>query len=305
MSNKPAAKTFIDKYEDWILNAFRRVLSLLSLLLLIGFVVCLVASFSKVVESFSVDEFSGDGQISFEEPVFETAEEDDQQTQEIDLSKIPDENKEKDLQDNEVSGGEPDPGHSMPAHDAEIKKMVKMLLPLYFVMGQYEDTDAFTSVLKQYLANRISSIDAPDIMDSDQLVDGAAKYLNQFVAFYTTQLKLKEKASGNMNSPTTHQDLIKDAKEDAILAQALEALEIVIMDPLEPFVLQVESLQSNFDNFVASQDEAHTVSLGVSLQYLTFGGVLLGSVCCLVIILLIFKAENSLRRQADAQEEIE
>ena len=272
-------KDNLDKYEDWLLNSFRRLVSFLSMLLLIGCGICLLGAGKSFLDAVFPEEFEDQNQMLYQPPTSLNATESSSENVfwEVDWESV----------------------DSFDKAEA-IDKIVDILEKYYRLRSDVYDLDKATADL---------DIDAEDIVDA--VVDGVdsldelvatrlmLQYFQSFDKFFSTRLGLEGE-----NPPSIPADLTRLSRENSQMNKVVSDLTDSLENPWRGFVERVQYRESLIDEFETEQAIQRAASMARCISALSAAGALFGMVCILTIVLLIFKAENSLRRQADAQEDI-
>ena len=268
-------KDYLDKYEDWLLNSFRRLVSFLSMLLLIGCVICLLGAGKTFLDSYFPEEFENQNHMTY-------------QPSEV-VAGLQNNDWEVDWESVEsVSRSE------------AIDDIVDILEKYYRLRSDVYDLDKATADL---------DVDADDVIDTvvkgvdslDKLTVSKLllQYFRSMDKYYSLKLSLKDE-----DAPTIPADITRFARQSGKNEQIVKTLTTTLENPWRGFIQRLQDRESLIDAFDQKQARQRAQSMQSCLSLLSAAGVLFGIVCFLTIVLLIFKAENSLRRQADAQEDV-
>ena len=263
---------FLDRFESWFLNYSRRTLSFLVLvLILIGtlyFFVGLSNQFdsvnSEITDSFLMPEY--------------VVKQDVKTTSTAESSK--EENKSE--------------SNPMKVYEVEIRTIVEFLRPFYIKFsGRAENhhNKDLTNYVEQKLDTGFNGLSDEHIED---VVRSLQEYAEEFLAHYEEKFP----------------DL-GDIFEAHISEMELESFEIVrdnkamnelLKNPLLPWALQLDKNKEEHYKSVDSE-AAQVMQNNVSgMGQLMIAGSIIGVLVILILLLLVFKAEQSLRRSADSSE---
>jgi len=266
---------FLDKFEGLILNYTRRIISAGILLVLIGMAWSFLSGALNSIDSPNVEADDTYDLPRFEEPVNQEAQEsssssnnntnnDDDETQE------PQERVEKDYSD-------------------EIDEMTETIAPLFVSLGSWDNLEAAYTDIRSYLAGEIDRLvyfnNAMNEDQRDEWVDGAVDYIDDLTDY------MADKYDVNTRKPSVGDSSLLDSVDEIYLQRPLDGYREGANDA------RTNHLQSaNEASMIAEQNNIK--GLG-QLMYVLYA---IGIVVLLVLILIVFKAENSLRRSADSME---
>jgi len=264
---------FLDRFESWFLNYSRRTLSFLVLvLILIGtlyFFVGLSNQFdsvnSKRTDSFLMPEY--------------VAKEDVKTTSTAKSSK-------------EEKKSESDP---MTAYEDEILEIVYFLRPFYIKFRGLDNDYKINKTLTGYVEKELAASFAGS---SDEQIEDIVRSLEDYSeAFF---YHYKEKFPDLDEIYSAHVD--EQELESIAYARDNKAMSDLLRDPLSPWALQLDKNRVEHYKSVASET-AQVMQNNVSgMGQLMIAGSIIGVLVFLILLLLVFKAEQSLRRSADSRE---
>ena len=261
---------FLDNFESWFLNYTRRILSLIVLILLI---IGTVYFFMGVTNTF--DSVNSERADSFEMPQYIPPDEAKQDAKIISKTQSNSEKNKSEL-------------NPMAEYKDEIDEIVELLIP-FFV--KFRDETNFLStkqMLTNYVSNNIeTTADNYNLSDEqiEDMVDGLVDYVSDFFDYYA------EKFS-DLDGELENISYVKDNK---IMLD-------ILVHPLNPYW---DQFQKNLnEHYKSVNDEITQVKLNNTnaMEQFMVTGAVLATLIILVLLMLIFKAENSLRRSADSRE---
>jgi hypothetical protein len=262
---------FLDKFEGLILNYSRRIISAGILLVLIGMAWNFLAGALNSIDSPNVD--SGD---TYDLPGFEEPEvkEDPIEPEQKNNDSSPQEKKVVDRIEREYSD--------------ELDNMAENMAPVFVSFYSYETIDSAIDSLRPYFAKTVKSLVYDSSMNRDQRdewVDAADDYLDDLSGYMIDKYEI------NRRNPVTGDQTNLKYEDESFMKQ-----------PLREFSTGANLARSNhMDEVEAAKYTAagnNVKGLG-QLMYVLYA---IGIVVLLVLILIVFKAENSLRRSADSME---
>jgi len=171
--------------------------------------------------------------------------------------------------------------HPLPRYDDEINEIVDDLYPLYVEHYNFSEDGEKREELIDFIAGQLSEL--VDELTEDQMddaVDGLVDYIHELTEFY-----------GDMDLPDLKTADLRKQEIDEILGNP---------------VLEYDNLVTqNFDRFkrevARARLEATENNDSAVVQFMIVGGAV-AVVFLLVVFLLVFRVEHSLRRSADSLE---
>lgn len=261
---------FLDNFESWFLNYVRRILSLIVLVLLIIGAIYFFMGLANTFDSPNIERTD-----SFTMPEYIPPDEAKQDVKTMAKKKSNDETK--------TSKWSP-----MTEYEDEIVEIAELLIPFYIKFRGDPNDARIKDMLTNYASNNIEQIADGDNLSGEQIedmVDGLVDYVSDFFDYYSEKFP---DLDGKLENIT----YVNDNK----------IMNDILVHPLKPYWNQ---FHKNLDKHYKSvNDEAAQVRLNNSNameQFMVTGGTLVALII-LVLIMLIFKAENSLRRSADSSE---
>jgi hypothetical protein len=262
---------FLDKFEGLVLDNARRIVSLFILLaMVVGFLYLTTAIINfadspntKIDDRFDVP--------AFEEPV-----ENVQQREETQKSA-----------NSADSSEENQSEHPMPEYRDEIANIVENLYPFYVAFFNFEVSDERREYLTGFTAEELRPYqDAFNRNQMDEVVEGLEDYIDDFSEYHAEitgidGLDIDEVNPGSMSNPEFERILENPYGE--YLAGVSDAYD-----------LHLEEVQS-------AEMEAQKNNFG-ALKQISIAGGSIAAIIFLVLLLILFKVENSIRRSADAAE---
>ena len=260
----------LDRFESFILNYARRVISFVILLAtVIGVLSFLISTVNfldspnkTIADTFDVPEFT--------EPTV--------------IQPEPEKKTEDKTVDDSTVNTTTEWQHPMPEYEDEISDIVQDIWPIYMTFIRFENTDIakqehigfIFSQLKGY-AEGLSS------KQMDDMVDGLEEYIDDFSSYYRKEFDI-----------TRNLDKIKFMKN--------EKMNLILANPYRPYIdaYYENYLKHQGEAEIAQEESAANNASAYSTIIITAGAI--GLAVILILMLLLFKAENSLRRQAEALE---
>lgn len=262
---------FLDKFEGLVLDNSRRVVSLLIILaIVVGFLYLTTAiiNFADSPNTKTDDRFDVP---TFEEPIENVEEQEETQ------------NSEKSADSSEETQSK----HPMPEYRDEIANIVKNLFPFYVAFFDFDISDERREYLRGFTADQLLPYqDALSKKQMNEVVEGLEDYIDDFAEYYSEivgidGLDIDEVNPGSMSNPELEQTLRTPFNE--YLAGVEDAYD-----------LHLEEVQS-------AETKAAKNNLSALKQFSIAGGSI-AAIIFLVLLLILFKVENSIRRSADAAE---
>ena len=174
----------------------------------------------------------------------------------------------------------------MPEYEDEIAEIVEDLTPLYVAfMGYRNDIINAQNMLTDYTAAELKRFEG--VLSENQMedvVDGLVDYADDFSDFYTDKFSVDTR---NLENIVEQQD--EDFKN--LL--------------LYPFAVYTDGVWDTYEGllFLVEMDAERLIeNKMIGLKQLMIAVSIIGAIVLLLLILLVFKAENSLRRSADSSE---
>ena len=259
--------TMIDKFEGIILNSARRIITAGVFILLLGMIWNFFGGSLNIADGANVERGDRYDMPTFQEPQFEGLQADSEMKS--DEEAAPEET---------ISPVERD-------YKKELDAMASDMAPLYISLKGWDGDDAKEDIRK-YLSKEVAraAYGTLNKKQRDDWVDGAVDYLDDFSDYMVDKY--------DINKP---KPIMADKK--------LPSVEDGIMNrPLSAYENEADALYDNHAD--EASDAAATASRNneKGMGQLMNVGYAIGAMILLILILLIFKAENSLRRSADSME---
>jgi hypothetical protein len=264
---------FLDRFESWFLNYSRRTLSFLVLvLILIGTLYFFVGLSNQF------DSVNSERTDSFLMPEY-VAKEDVKTASTAESSK-------------EEKKSESDP---MTAYEDEILEIVQHLRPFYIKFRGWDDDYKVNEMLTNYVESiSAASFAASSDEQIEDVVSSLQDYSEDFFYHYV------EKFPDLDEIYEAH--LYEEKLESITYARGNKEMSDLLKHPLSPWVLQLDKNRLEHYKSVASET-AQVMQNNVSgMGQLMIAGSIIGVLVFLILLLLVFKAEQSLRRSADSRE---
>lgn len=264
---------FLDKFEGIVLDNSRRVISSLILLAIAVGLVYLVIAALNFTDSPDTENSDPFAVPSFEEPAEITEEEPVQQSESSAGSST-----------EPQSAAEPDWQHPMPVYRDEIDNILDDLYPLFVAFFNFEVTEDQRRNMVGFTADQLSGY--TEVLSKDQMdavVEGLEDYISDLAGYYAEVAEIdgmepNEIDPGSMSDPE---------------------IERVLNNPFTEYLDGVnESYSVHQEEVDRAEMEARQNNLSALSQISIVGGSV-GAMVLLVLLLILFKAENSLRRSAD------
>ena len=265
---------FLDNVETFILNYSRRILTAIILIGLIVGTLMLSSGIINVVDSPNVL-----AEDVFKVPEFEKPK-DTKKSSDSDSAKEPaDENKDLYV-------------HPIPEYKKEMRNIVENIMILNAVFANIDVTERNYNIFTDRLANKLFRF--KEALSEDQFeetVEGLEDYIDDKMAWLRKDLK-----SRNIVLP-------KKVKIDSDNKQEKDRIASNFMN--NPYAQYLEGVEAAYTEHFEKVEEAALVSSMNNMgAYVTLmiAGITFGVIVSLILLLLLFKAENSLRRSADFME---
>lgn len=264
---------FLDKFEGIVLDNSRRVISSLILLAIAVGLVYLVIAALNFTDSPDTENSDPFAVPSFEEPAEITEEEPVQQSESSAGSST-----------EPQSAAELDWQHPMPVYRDEIDNILDDLYPLFVAFFNFEVTEDQRRNMVGFTADQLSGY--TEVLSKDQMdavVEGLEDYISDLAGYYAEVAEIdgmepNEIDPGSMSDPE---------------------IERVLNNPFTEYLDGVnESYSVHQEEVDRAEMEARQNNLSALSQISIVGGSV-GAMVLLVLLLILFKAENSLRRSAD------
>jgi len=262
---------FLDKFEGIVLDNSRRVISLLILLtIIVGllYLTSAIINFADSPNTKTADRFSVP---AFEQPV-ENAEELQESQNSEDTANAP-----------EVTESE----HPMPEYRDEIANIVENIYPFYVAFFNFEVSEERREFLTEFTAEQLIPYqNAFSRQQTDEIIEGLENYTNDFSEYYLEEvgldgLDVEEINPGSMSNPEFEQ---------------------ILRNPFNEYLIGVEDAYDvHLEEVESAQMEAQRNNLS-ALQQISIAGGSIAAIIFFILLLILFKVENSIRRSADAAE---
>ena len=259
----------IDKFEGMVLNNSRRIISVAILILLLMGVWNFFGGILNSIDGPNVDADDAPRMPKFEEP--------------IDYSSLMEDIDIEDLDEEEgmVEIVEEDFGR-------ELDKLASIHASLYVSGGFFADVESAYEGIRDYIKDEVERLVYGDSYNDDQKeawVDGYVDFSEDFKDY------IVDKYDWNFRNPTMGSQDNLDSFDLDYLNKPVEEYRKAVFDVYQDHnAAAIESVTTAAANNVKGAAQLMKVA------------IVIGIVIALVLILLIFKAENSLRRSADSME---
>jgi|TARA_B110000971_G_C19971502_1_gene482831 hypothetical protein len=257
---------FLDKFENWFLNYSRRTVSLLVLVALLTMTIYLVMGVSNTFDSVNNEKTDSFSMPEFEKPI--------SAKNEVKEATAADTNNDDDQSIQ----------HPMPEYEDEIAEIVEDLIPLYIAFKGW-DSKAGPDSLTNWIVGRMEYYE--ELLSEEQMenmVDGLVDYVDEFSDFYTEKFSVDTR---NL---------------EKIVEQKDKDLENLLDRPTDAYGDGVLRNLDNLHDLVDEETQEVSENNMSGMGQLMIAVSIIGGIVLLLLILLIFKAENSLRRSADTSE---
>lgn len=266
---------FLDKFEGIVLDNARRVISSLILAAIaVGalFLVLALWNFSdspdaEITDSFDVPEF--------EEPprVASQATKKDSNVSPSDSSAKPAE--------------EPQWEHPMPNYESELDDMIDDLMPLFVAFKGWDVSVENRRSLITFIAGQLDRFQQTLSEDQmDDVVSGLEDYIDDFADYYGDAAGL---------SGLDLDEIQPNSATDPVVENFLKNPTSSYLDGVREAYAELE------EEVINAEAEAGRNNANAASQIMITAGSI-GAIILLVLLLVLFKVENSLRRSADAVE---
>jgi hypothetical protein len=257
---------FFDNFESWFLNYTRRILSLIVLVLLIIASIYLFMGFANTFDSVNSEITD-----SFSMPVYISPDESKEDTKKISKKKSSNEKKKSEW-------------NPMTEYEDEIVEIAETLNPFWI---KFHGKSA-VKMLTNYVSNNIKDFAEFHNLSDEQIedmVDSQINYVDDFFIYYVERFPDLDEEPKN----------ITYVKDNKIMLD-------ILVNPLGPYWEQFNKKVN--EHYKSVKDETAQVKLNNTnaMGQFMYAGAVLIAIIILVLLMLIFKAENSLRRSADSRE---
>ena len=260
--------TLIDKFEGIVLNNARRIISFAIFVLLLMAFWNLFGGILNTIDGPNVEADDTPRMPKFEEPLIisssesEKDDEDEEEAQEVDIV-------ESDFA-------------------RELDKLASIHAPLYVASGRIDDVESANESLRVYIKDEVErlvySLQYTD-SQKEAWVDGYVDFSEDFKDY------IVDKYDWSFRNPVFDVDQEIDSIDNAYLDYPVEEYRIAVNEVYTDLKDDAaEAMVTSAENNVKGATQLMQV------------GIVLGIVILCILILLIFKAENSLRRSADSSE---
>jgi hypothetical protein len=258
----------IDKFEGIVLNNTRRIISFAIFVLLLGAVWNLFGGFFNTIDGPNVEADDIPRMPQFEAPRVSSSSE-SQKDDEYEPQKV-DEMVEYDFA-------------------RELDKLASIHAPLYVASFRMDDVEEAKKMIRDYIKGEFERLlygVSYNDSQKEAWVDGYIDFSEDFKDY------IVDKYDWNFRNPSLKKTiLLEDSYDDLYLSRPVEQYRIAVSDV--------------YDEHLDAAAEATIISAANNVKgtsQLMLVGIILGIVITFILILLIFKAENSLRRSADSSE---
>ena len=257
----------IDKFEEMVLNNSRRIISVAIFILLLMGVWNFFGGILNTIDGPNVEADDAPRMPEFTIP--------------IDISSFSDEAEESDTEVELVEEIEED-------FEKELNKLAQIHAALYVSAGWFDNVETSNESIRDYIKAEIDSWIygyGYSEKQKEAWVDGYIDYSYDFKDY------IVDKYDWNYRNPTM-------GSSDDLDSYDLEYLE----RPVDQYAqMTVNSFDDHDANVLDAAADAAANNVKGAAQLMKVA-IVIGIVIALVLILLIFKAENSLRRSADSME---
>ena len=269
---------WLDKFEQLILNYSRRIITIFFIISAFVITVSLVLSAVRYFDSPNISEEDSFSVPKFKKPENKTP----TNTNNINNEKNK-ESEEPKIQENKI-----EEAHPMPKYKSQISQITEYVYPLYVAFYKW-DTSSLANFdgkiqITNVIANNLKPFDKTlNEKQMNDVVDGLVEYIKNFSNYYIRQF--------NINSNI-----------DEIRPRNNEEFERILRNPYRNYLDEVrtnyEELLSDVNEELVTVEENRESAKSIILVT----GIATSIMVSLILLLLIFKAENSLRRQANSSE---
>lgn len=269
---------WLDKFEQFILNYARRFISILLIVSITAVIISLVVSgikyfdyaSSSIEDNFKIPKFKKPQQ-----PILEEIQDNKKKKKETEKKIETEENKIEET-------------HPFPEYKEEIAEITNLLYPLYVSFYNWDNSSLTNFDKKKEIMDVASSNLKPFSKfltneQMDDVVNGLVKYVKNFSEFYVGKFNINE----NLSEIRPRND---------------EDFEKILRFPFKPYLDNVRANYSALKKKVKTEENNAYENNLLAKPIIIITGISASISIVLVLLLLIFKAENSLRRQADSFE---
>ncbi len=286
---------WLDKFEQLILNYSRRVITVLFIISATVVIISAVLSAVRYYESFPRLSFEDRFSLpKFEKPVSKTP-------ANTNNTNNTNSEKNKEAQEPKTQENKIEEAHPMPKYKSEISQITEYIYPLYVAFYKWDTSSLANFDGKIQITNVIANNLRPftkylyyneedsrkklklSEQQMDDVVNGLVEYIKNFSNYYIRKF--------NINSNI-----------DEIRPRNNEEFERILRNPYKKYL---DEVRDNYDSLVAdvylTRDFAEEMKIELK-SIILVAGIATSVMVTLILLLLIFKAENSLRRQANSFE---
>ena len=269
---------WLDRFEQLILNYSRRIITILFIISTIVALVSLIVSTAKFFDSPDISEEDSFSVPRFKKPVNQTP----TNTNNIDSEKN------KEVEEPKVQEKKIEEAHPMPKYKSQISQITEYVYPLYVAFYKW-DTSSLANFdgkiqITNVIANNLKPFDNRlNKKQMDGVVDGLVEYIKDFSNYYMRQF--------NINSNI-----------DEIRPRNDEEFEKILRNPYRNYLDEVRANYEELLNYVDEELVAVEENRESAKSIILVTGIAASAMLTLILLLLIFKAENSLRRHANSSE---
>lgn len=261
--------TLIDKFEGIVLNNSRRIISFAIFVLLLGAVWNLFGGIFNTIDGPNVEADDTPRMPQFEAPLVISSSESEKDDEDEDEA-------------NEVDMVESD-------FARELDKLASIHAPLYVASGRFDDVESAYKGIRDYIKGEVKRLlygVSYNDSQKEAWVDGYIDFSEDFKDY------IVDKYDWNFKNPSLKKTiLLKDSYDD-----------LYINRPVEEYRIAVSEVYNEHQAAAAEATITSAANNVKGASQLMLVGIVLGIVIISILILLIFKAENSLRRSADSSE---
>ena len=259
----------IDKFEGIVLNNARRIISFAIFILLLMAVWNLFGGILNTIDGPNVEADDTPRMPKFEEPLIISSSESEKDDEDED------EAEEVDIVESDFA--------------RELDKLASIHAPLYVASGIFDDVESANKGIRDYIKGEVErlaySFDYTD-SQTEAWVDGYIDFSEDFKDY------ILDKYDWSFRNPVFDVDRVEiDLYDEEYLNQ-----------PVEEYRKAVSEVYTDHNAAAADASVTSATNNVKGATQLMQVGIVLGIVILCILILLIFKAENSLRRSADSSE---
>ncbi len=272
----------LDRFENFVLNYARRIISAFMGVALLAAGLLFFSSILNAIDSPSLAKDDPFQMPRFEEPADAVVPVQTEQTgsqPESDVGAVPGD----------------DEDHPMPRYRKEFGELLDALIPLYASLQGFLDMSAEDPIgqarnqLEKFLTGQLVEYQSTlSDQQMDFLMSQLVVYQQDASEYYRKEYEISE-------------DVSLDGPKVARLGDG-SPISDYLNNPVRAFLTEVQSgYADHLDVVVAAENEA-AENNSQALEQLMAVGAAMSAFLAALILLLVFKAENSLRRSADALE---